>query len=104
VRKLIAGPSVFICDECVAVCQDIIAQDERFESRYPVDEKFESRHPVAEGWIAPKGHDLPVPAQAVRCSLCRLPAPIEDVVYVPERGALCPGCIDAIRAALAEHG
>jgi hypothetical protein len=23
VRKLIAGPTVFICDECVAVCNDI---------------------------------------------------------------------------------
>jgi len=27
VRKLIAGPTVFICDECVAVCQDIIDED-----------------------------------------------------------------------------
>jgi ATP-dependent protease Clp ATPase subunit len=25
VRKLIAGPSVFICDECVDLCNDIIA-------------------------------------------------------------------------------
>ena len=27
VRKLIAGPTVFICDECVDVCTDIIADD-----------------------------------------------------------------------------
>jgi hypothetical protein len=27
VRKLIAGPTVFICDECVEVCKDIIADD-----------------------------------------------------------------------------
>ena len=27
VRKLIAGPTVFICDECVEVCHDIIADD-----------------------------------------------------------------------------
>ncbi|MFZ1989424.1 MAG: ClpX C4-type zinc finger protein [Alphaproteobacteria bacterium] len=27
VKKLIAGPSMFICDECVAVCQDIINKD-----------------------------------------------------------------------------
>ena len=32
VRKLIAGPTVFICDECVEVCNDIIADDSRFES------------------------------------------------------------------------
>jgi hypothetical protein len=33
VRKLIAGPGVFICDSCVDVCNDIIADDERFEAR-----------------------------------------------------------------------
>ena len=27
VRKLIAGPSVFICDECVALCNDIIEEE-----------------------------------------------------------------------------
>jgi len=31
VRKLIAGPTVFICDECVEVCNDIIADDNRAE-------------------------------------------------------------------------
>ncbi|ODS55762.1 MAG: ATP-dependent protease ATP-binding subunit ClpX [Acidobacteria bacterium SCN 69-37] len=31
VRKLIAGPTVFICDECVEVCNDIIADDSKFE-------------------------------------------------------------------------
>jgi ATP-dependent Clp protease ATP-binding subunit ClpX len=33
VRKLIAGPTVFICDECVDVCNDIIADDRRAEGR-----------------------------------------------------------------------
>ena len=33
VRKLIAGPTVFICDECVDVCNDIIADDRKSESR-----------------------------------------------------------------------
>ena len=33
VRKLIAGPTVFICDECVDVCNDIIADDSRFEGK-----------------------------------------------------------------------
>jgi len=31
VRKLIAGPTVFICDECVRVCNDIIADDQTVE-------------------------------------------------------------------------
>src|SRR4030065_3083 len=33
VRKLIAGPPVFICDECVDVCNDIIADDRRSDAR-----------------------------------------------------------------------
>src|SRR5471032_1896939 len=27
VRKLIAGPSVFICDECIDLCNDIISEE-----------------------------------------------------------------------------
>jgi len=27
VRKLIAGPSVFICNECVELCTDIISEE-----------------------------------------------------------------------------
>jgi ATP-dependent protease Clp ATPase subunit len=38
VRKLIAGPTVYICNECVEVCLDIIAEDrvtnQKRESRY----------------------------------------------------------------------
>ena len=26
-KKLIAGPSVYICDECIALCNDIIAEE-----------------------------------------------------------------------------
>ena len=36
VKKIIAGPGVYICDECIALCQDII-DEEIFES----DEKIE---------------------------------------------------------------
>ena len=30
VRKLIAGPTVFICDECVELCMDIIKGKRNF--------------------------------------------------------------------------
>src|SRR5262245_63415339 len=29
VRKLIAGPTVFICDECVELCMDIICEENK---------------------------------------------------------------------------
>jgi ATP-dependent Clp protease ATP-binding subunit ClpX len=32
VKKLIAGPTVYICDECVDICLDIIAEDKILES------------------------------------------------------------------------
>jgi ATP-dependent Clp protease ATP-binding subunit ClpX len=36
VRKLISGPRVFICDECVTLCNDIIAKEQVSERpRYP---------------------------------------------------------------------
>jgi len=33
VRKLIAGPNVYICDECVDICLDIIAEDRAREAK-----------------------------------------------------------------------
>ncbi len=33
VRKLIAGPTVYICDECVDICLDIIAEEREGEER-----------------------------------------------------------------------
>ena len=32
VRKLIAGPSVFICDECIDLCNDIIKEEVQAET------------------------------------------------------------------------
>ena len=32
VKKLIAGPDVYICDECVSVCHDIAQEDQVYES------------------------------------------------------------------------
>ncbi|PWV60471.1 ATP-dependent Clp protease ATP-binding subunit ClpX [Plasticicumulans acidivorans] len=45
VRKLIAGPNVFICDECVELCNDIIR------------EEMEDKAPVA-GSKLPKPHEI----------------------------------------------
>ena len=48
VKKLIAGPSVYICDECVSLCNDIIKEDlaeanqESTEEKLPVPEEIKS--------------------------------------------------------------
>ena len=37
VKKLIAGPSVFVCDECIDLCNDII-RDETLDTPKPIDD------------------------------------------------------------------
>ena len=90
VRKLIAGPSVFICDECVAVCLEIIADDTRITGATVLE-------PPNVSVTAPQA-----PGLAVRCSLCKMPMVIEDALPVLNRGVLCPGCLGEIQTAIAE--
>jgi hypothetical protein len=49
VRKFIAGPTVFICDECVELCLDIIGEENKSS-------------------LTKSGHDIPTP-QAIRKAL-----------------------------------
>ena len=46
VRKLIAGPSVYICDECVELCNDIIT------------EEFERDEYYGSGGLVPRPKDI----------------------------------------------
>ena len=39
VKKLIAGPSVYICDECISLCNDILAEEVQKEERADVGAK-----------------------------------------------------------------
>jgi hypothetical protein len=93
VRKLVAGPSVFICDECVEVCNDIIADDAGLSASAEVKDGAEPN----------QLSDIPVTGPAVRCALCRMPTPIDDGLLIPNRGVLCPGCIDEVEATAAER-
>ncbi|MDD9947102.1 MAG: ATP-dependent Clp protease ATP-binding subunit ClpX [Myxococcales bacterium] len=47
VKKLIAGPTVYICDECIGLCNDIIAEeverDDSFSSGGPLPKPMEIR-------------------------------------------------------------
>jgi ATP-dependent Clp protease ATP-binding subunit ClpX len=46
VRKLIAGPSVFICDECVDLCNDIIREEIQEKSGTSTDSKLPTPHDI----------------------------------------------------------
>ena len=45
VKKIIAGPGVYICDECIALCQDII-EEEIYESEEIVEKQVEMLVPA----------------------------------------------------------
>src|SRR5207247_7496667 len=82
-RKLIAGPKAVICDECVEICVDIISDD---------------RTPERASTDAGKLPPVASPMLTARCSLCRMPAVVDELVAVIGRGAVCRPCVWAIQA------
>ncbi|MDT8403398.1 ATP-dependent Clp protease ATP-binding subunit ClpX [Sulfuriflexus sp.] len=46
VRKLIAGPSVFVCDECVELCNDIIREEVQEKSAVAKGNKLPTPHEI----------------------------------------------------------
>ncbi|MFN5881141.1 MAG: ClpX C4-type zinc finger protein, partial [Burkholderiales bacterium] len=48
VRKLIAGPSVFICDECIELCNDIIRDESQGESQAALKSGLPTPHEIAD--------------------------------------------------------
>ena len=90
VCKLIAGPSVYICDECVQVCEDIIADDTR---RSGAAEGADNRSTQNAG-------ERPIAPSEKWCALCHMPAPEEEGILIPNRGVLCRGCMGEIEAAI----
>ncbi len=58
VKKLIAGPDVFICDECVELCNEIL-DEEFFEAKEKTEgEKKESSSKEDEDKAIPKPHEI----------------------------------------------
>lgn len=89
VPKLIAGPSVFICNECVDVCVAIIAVDERCRH---TRESVSGQAPSAAESQSSAG---------VACSLCGQEFQPELLLAIRERVMLCGTCADAVEDALA---
>src|SRR2546425_11988444 len=81
VRKLIAGPNVYICDECVEICLDIVSESRKDGA--PIEEPAWPR------------------SRAFSCALCRLPVTVAESIVVENRGLICPGCRGEIEAAIA---
>jgi len=91
VRRLIAGPAVNICDECVEVCVDTIVDGTRAEDDFPLSAEAQRWHSIA----AKLGRDPGV------CSLCGKPGLSENLLSIEGRGTLCGECADAVEDILA---
>jgi len=82
VRKLIAGPTVHICDECVDVCVDILADDRRASASSP---EASTDTPGA-----------PEPSTDVRCTHCLAVTSLEHALVIESPALLCPQCVRRI--------
>ena len=69
VRKLIAGPKAFICDECVEVCRQTIEQETEDSS-----------------------------GVSKLCPVCRKLMPLAQMVSVSKASEVCRACVAAIRS------
>lgn len=92
VGKLIAGPTVFICDECVQVCNDIIANQPSPSEADDVEDQLANLLPPGVGSGPP-----------IQCALCRTTILVSDGLPIRNRGVLCLGCIGEVEAAAAER-
>lgn len=90
VAKFIAGPKVFICNECVAVCIAIIADDQQANQANSAE---------SERWLA---RAAALPGNSATCSLCGKSTSLTEMLPIHERGVLCGECADAIEDVIAQ--
>jgi ClpX C4-type zinc finger len=100
VSRLIAGPTVMICDECVRICVDIIADvhlSDSPESPGAIQEQLTRQQALrlnADG-SADAVADEMIPLWHVRCALCRQIVATETAFSIQGRGLLCDDCLTA---------
>ncbi|MBM4262888.1 MAG: hypothetical protein FJ143_11555 [Deltaproteobacteria bacterium] len=81
VRKLIAGPSVHICDECVDLCDQILVKENL------------------------KENDPPAASTEERlCGICMEERESDELVFLPHAAYMCVGCLEAVQAVRDRNG
>ena len=80
VRKLVAGPSVHICDECIELCKNILADE--------LDAGEGRKNPSPKATI----HDNRL------CGICMEERESDELIFLPHAAYMCAGCLEDIQA------
>lgn len=83
VRKLVAGPSVHICDECVEICRGILAEDREDRTK--------------------TGPDAPVEETRL-CGICMEERESDELIFLPHAAYMCASCLEEIQAVRDKRG
>jgi hypothetical protein len=79
VRKLVAGPSVHICDECIELCKNIVVEE--------LDAGGERRNRSAK----PRSRENRL------CGICMEERESDELIFLPHAAYMCAGCLEDIQ-------
>jgi hypothetical protein len=80
VCKLVAGPAVYICDECIELCKNILAEE------LADGEQSKSKSARADA----KKNGL--------CGICMEERESDELIFLPHAAYMCAGCLEDIQA------
>jgi ClpX C4-type zinc finger len=83
VRKLVAGPAVHICDECVELCKSILAED------------LDAGH---------KSKAKPQAQENRLCGICMEERESDELIFLPHAAYMCASCLEDIQAVRDKQG
>jgi len=87
VQKLIAGPNVFICDECIELCNEIVQDESGDQAQDSADNRSVSLKPMEikahlDSYVIGQEYAKKVLSVAVHNHYKRIDAPVNDDDYV----------------------
>ena len=85
VRKLIAGHSMHICDECVGACNEILTKEN-------IDTLDDAANSGADS------------AAERLCGICMEPRESDELIFLPHAAYMCAGCLEEIQIVRDKRG